>query len=324
MHRNDCDPLTKASLEIIVVNWNSGGQLLNCMQSVQAACREGFELRQVVVVDNASSDGSADQVKSLGLPLRIISNPSNRGFAAACNQGAEGSVADYLLFLNPDVRLSDESLRASLEFMQDAKNAGIGICGIRLLDDEGHLARTCARFPTPELFFSWMLGLNRLFPRQFRSLFLDEPEIRESRTVDQVMGAFFIVRWAVFRTLSGFDERFFVYFEDLDFSYRARQEGWESYYLASVTAYHAGQGCSNQAKAARLFYWLRSRSLYCYKHFGTVVGTLLLASAILIEPVTRLVLAVSHWSLGEIGEILRGYSMFFREIPTFIRIRRKV
>ena len=307
------------SVDIIVVNWNSGGHLLKCVQTVETARGNGFELHQVTVVDNASSDHSTDRLESLELPLQLISNSSNRGFGAACNQGAKASSAEYLLFLNPDVRLQPDSLRVAIEFMEDPQNAKIGICGIRLLDDHGHMAQTCSRFPSPTLFFSWMLGLNQLFPKRFRGLFLAEDEIRESRTVDQVMGAFFTVRRSVFEALGGFDQRFFVYFEDLDFSQRALVAGWASYYLATTTAYHTGHGSSSQAKAARLFYWLRSRVLYGYKHFGRIAGTLLLVGTIVIEPISRLVLAVSHWSLQEVRETLRGWAMFLWAIPSLIK-----
>lgn len=313
-----------SSLDIIVVNWNSGGHLLNCLQTVETARGSKFDLREIIVIDNNSSDHSTDCLESLGLPLRLISNRSNRGFGAACNQGAEGSAAEYLLFLNPDVRLQPDSLDGPIGFMGDPKNEKIGICGIRLLDDEDNLARTCSRFPTPILFFSWMFGLNHLFPKRFGGLFLTENEIRESRSVDQVMGAFFMVRRSVFEALGGFDERFFVYFEDLDFSLRALFAGWGSYYLANATAHHTGQGCSSQAKAARLFYWLRSRVLYCYKHFGRIAGSLLLVGTIFIEPISRLALAIVHWSFQETRETLRGWAMFIRQIPTMLKTLRSV
>src|SRR5258708_40080093 len=90
----------------------------------------------------------------------------------------------------------------------------------------------------------------------------------DTRRVDVVTGAFLLVRRGIFEVLGGFDERFFVYLEDVDFLYRVGQAGWRCYYLAAARAYHRGGGCSEQAKAARLFYALRSRILYSYKHFG--------------------------------------------------------
>ena len=98
-----------------------------------------------------------------------------------------------------------------------------------------------------------MLGLDLIHPRSALNLFMVEWEHDENRQVDQVMGAFFLVRRSLFCALGGFDERFFVYMEDVDFSYRAHKEGWRSYYLADTQVFHKGGGVSSQAKARRLF-----------------------------------------------------------------------
>src|SRR5271156_1399355 len=98
------------SLDIIIVNWNAGSQLQQCLDSIRTANFDGFELLRVVVVDNASSDGSADHLPPGNVPLSVIRNTTNRGFAAACNQGAMDSSASYLLFLNPDIVLASDSL----------------------------------------------------------------------------------------------------------------------------------------------------------------------------------------------------------------------
>ncbi len=256
-----------ASLDIIIVNWNSGRQLRRCLESIQSTNREKFELARVMVVDNASCDGSADDLHAGTLPLTLIRNTENRGFAAACNCGAKASQADYLLFLNPDVCLLSDSLIVAMDFMEKAENANVGICGIQLLDEQGQINCTCSRFPTAFTYFSQMLGFDRLFPKLFPGHLLKRSDHGQSRDVNHVMGAFFLIRRALFESLHGFDERFFVYLEDLDLSYRLSQAGWQSYYLTTARAYHKGGGCSEQAKAARLFYSLRSRTLYSYKHF---------------------------------------------------------
>src|SRR5487761_1710043 len=133
-----------SSLDIIIVNWNSGGQLCACLASIQAANREKLELTRVVVVDNASCDGSADDLRDGALPLTLIRNTENHGFAAACNCGAKASHADYLLFLNPDVCLLSDSLIVAMDFMEKAENAKVGICGIQLLDEQGQINCTCS------------------------------------------------------------------------------------------------------------------------------------------------------------------------------------
>ncbi len=307
------------SLDIIIVNWNAGQQLRECLQSIAAADRRGFELLRVVVVDNASVDGSLDGIENLRLPLTLIRNNENRGFAAACNQGARGSKADYLLFLNPDTRLFEGSLRGPMEFMEQPDNRGIGIVGPQIIDEAGQISRTCARFPTLFRFYVQMLGLNRLFPHFIPGYLMTDWDHRESIEVDHVIGAFFLVRRPLFEMLGGFDERFFVYLEDLDFSYRARQAGWRSFYLTGAQVFHKGGGTSEQIRAKRLFYSLRSRVLYGYKHFGRWGGTVLLLGTLLIEPLSRLTLAAVRRSGRDMAETLQAYRMLLGAMPSILR-----
>jgi hypothetical protein len=306
-------------MDIIIVNWNSGGQLRDCLESIVSTRRDGFKLNQVVVVDNASSDGSADGLEDLGLPLTALRNTVNRGFAAACNQGAKRSRADYLLFLNPDTYVNEDSLAKPLIFMEKTFSQNIGIVGIQLLDDDGKIARTCARFPTPGRFFSKMLGLDRLFPHVFPSHFMSEWDHRDSREVDHVMGAFFLIRHSIFEELTGFDEQFFVYFEDLDFSLRARQAGWRSFYFADANAHHKGGGTSEKAKAMRLCYSLQSRVWYGYKHFDWWPATCLMVGTLLLEPIARFMLNASHRSTIEIKETIKGYCILWSKLPALLK-----
>lgn len=307
------------SIDIVIVNWNAGPQLRDCLDSIIAADRDGLEIKRVVLVDNASSDGSSDGLQAYRFPLTVIRNTKNRGFGAACNQGAKDSCSDYLLFLNPDTRLFSDSLSKPLAFMNQADNQNIGIAGIQLVDNNSSVSRTCSRFPTPSMIFSKMLGLDRLFPSIFPSYFLIDWDHEDSRLVDHVIGAFFLVRRSLFNIMNGFDERFFVYLEDLDFSLRARKSGWRSYYLAEVQAFHKGGGTSENIKATRLFYALRSRILYGYKHFGWWAGTGLMAGTLFLEFLSRFVLASAHRSRKEINDLIDGYSMLLREIPNLLK-----
>ena len=301
-----------SSLDIIVVNWNAGHHLRDCIQSIVATKRDGVALDRVVVVDNASVDRSTEGLEGIELPLTLISNCCNRGFGAACNQGALGSTADYLLFLNPDIRLFSDSLTGPIHAMERPENAKIGICGVQLIDEVGRVSPSCARFPDPPLLFAKVLGLDRLFPRHVRSHAMMEWDHRTSRQVDQVIGAFFLVRRSLFEHLGGFDERFFLYFEEVDFSYRAHVAGWSSYYIADARAYHRGMVSSDQVKAARLMYVLRSRIQYGFKHFGWPAAWGIALGTLLIEPVTRLGLAVGRRSRIEMRETLEGYAKLWR------------
>jgi len=117
-----------------------------------------------------------------------------------------------------------------------------------------------------------------------------------------VIGAFFLVRRNVYESLGGFDERFFVYREDLDFSLRAKQAGWSSYFLRDAHAYHRCGGSSEQIKSIRLFYSVRSRLLYSFKHFSHLEATGLLIGTVFVEPIFRMTWAAKKRSFGEIGQ----------------------
>jgi GT2 family glycosyltransferase len=298
-------------LDIVIVNWNSGTQLRRCLESVARTSQHGLALRRVSVVDNASSDHSADGLDDLPLPLSYIRNDTNRGFAAACNQAAQGSTATYLLFLNPDTILARDSLATPTQFLEQPANSTVGIVGVQLRDENGVVARSCARFLTPGMIVRGMLG--------FPSLFMTDWDHQDTREVDHVTGAFFLVRREVFQSLHGFDERFFVYLEDLDFSLRARRAGWRSYFLATASAYHRGGGTSEQIKARRLFYALRSRVLYAYKHFSWATATAVTVATASLELLTRLVRATARRSLTEARDTMRAYMLLWRALPGITR-----
>jgi hypothetical protein len=312
------------NLDIVIVNWNTGPQLRDCLQSILPASPASVnQLHQCIVIDNASADGSADNLEGLPLPLAMIRNHENKGFAYACNQGAKVGGSEYILFLNPDFRLFPDSLVKAFRFLEERRNERVGILGIQLVDKKGVIQRNVARFPTPGSLFYQMLGLDRLWPRRFPSHFMTDWDHRESREVDQVTGAFFLVRRRVFEELRGFDERFFMYFEDLDFAYRVKQAGWKSYYLADAQALHYGGGASNQVKARRLSYMLKSRVLYVAKHFGMPTAWGILLTSLGIEFWTRLGWSLINLSGQNFIETLRAYGMFVRTLPRLLRELRR-
>lgn len=310
-------------LLIVIVNWNSGQLLRQCLRSIERANSKNFEFDKVVVVDNASTDGSAEGLPSAKLPLEVLRNSWNHGFAAACNQGAANNRADFLLFLNPDTRITPQSLSIPIDYFSSGASSDVGICGVRMLDEEGGTHRSCTRFPTPAMFAIDSLGMDRIFPRLFRSHFLREWDHMEDRRVDHVIGAFYMVRREVFEALQGFDERFFVYLEDLDFSKRARDLGWKTQYLAHPAIYHKGGGSSEQIKAKRLFYATRSRILYGFKHFGSFSAWLLTLLALTIEPLLRLMLGFVKGSLVTIREVISGYRFLYQTLRETLASARK-
>lgn len=303
------------TISIVIVNWNSGTQLQECIESIESFGQNKSSLLKVVVVDNNSTDGSIDCFSS-DLPLVILRNKENIGFGAACNQGVDKCEGDYILFLNPDARLFTDSLEKSLEFMERGENAKIGICGIQLIDEFGHVSRSCTRFPSATGFVLSALGVDRLMPRVGH--FMSEWDHASTRQVDHVIGAFFLIRRHIFDSVHGFDEKFFVYLEDLDLSYRVKQLGWATVYLSDAQAFHAGGGTSRQIKAKRLFYSLRSRILYSFKHFNPLTALLVLLVTLFFEPFSRSALAAMRFSWASLKETWAAYGMLFRWLPEWV------
>jgi hypothetical protein len=151
---------------------------------------------------------------------------------------------------------------------------------------------------------------------------MTEWDHEQSAFVDHVMGAFYLVRRTVFEKLGGFDRRFFVYLEDLDFSLRANRAGWRTYFLADTCAYHEGGGSSSKVKATRLFYALRSRVQYAFKHFGRASAIAILMSTALVEPVCRLARALWHGSAEEASDTLSGFWMFWKHLPELLAVAK--
>jgi GT2 family glycosyltransferase len=298
-------------LDIVIVNWNAGPTLRRCLESIAFAGGTGL-IGQVIVVDNASSDRSLDGLAGVALPLTVVQNRTNIGFARACNQGARASSNPYLLFLNPDTTLELESLNVPLAFLEEPENSRIGIVGIQLLDNQGQIARSCARFPTPGSMAMRVVGLDTIAPRAGYAM--TDWDHTSSQRVDHVIGAFYMVRRSLFDDLGGFDERFFVYLEDLDFSLRANRSGWGSAYLVEARAHHVGGGTSAQIQARRLFYALRSRVAFVYKHFGFTPATALTLATLLVEPFPRLLRAILRGKPAEAGQTLVAFGLLWRDL----------
>lgn len=310
-----------SSIDVIIVNWNAGGQLADVINSI-ALYHTGL-IASVVIVDNASTDNSLvlveEQATDYLFSLNIIRNQENRGFGAACNQGAALAKSELILFLNPDTRLFENSLSLPYAFLADSENKNVGIVGIQLADEHNLIARSCARFPKLSILAAQALGMNLLPGLRHLNTHMTDWAHDETREVDHVMGAFYLIRRSIFESLGGFDERFFLYLEDLDLSLRARQAGWRSVYLTGVQAFHAFGGTSRQIKAHRLFYSLRSRLLYGFKHFTPWQAWALFGGTLILEPVSRSVFSLLRGGIQDVRNTWSGFAMLYCELPKIIR-----
>jgi N-acetylglucosaminyl-diphospho-decaprenol L-rhamnosyltransferase len=303
-------------LDIVIVNWNSGNQLRECLYSIRNTNYQEI-IDKIIIVDNASTDNSTQSLEQFELPIVLINNQKNYGFAHACNQGAKVGDAEFILFLNPDTRVYRNTLRDSINYMR--RNEDIGILGIQLIDENNKISRTCARFPKASQFFVKSLGLEKRLINIVKPHKMIEWDHKESRIVDQVIGAFFLTRRDLFEKLKGFDTDYFVYFEEVDFSLRAKKLGYKSFYLANVQAFHKGGGTSEQVKAKRLYYSLQSRLIYSKKHFNILDRLLVYFTTLFIEPITRSIYTIARGSIRETKEVLKAYYFLYTYL---LRIRK--
>ena len=260
-------------LSIIVVTWNSRRDLATCLPSIPpAAASHSFE---VIVVDNGSTDGSPEYVCSV-MPASIChGNASNRGFAAANNQGIALSHGRYYLLLNPDTVLHREACDRLVQFMD--LNPGVSACGPALLNGDGSPQRTGVRFPSlwnlsVEAFF-----VDRLFPRsrlfgRHRELFAD---VDMPRAVDFVQGSCMLVRRESVDRVGVLDESFFMYFEETDWCKRMKQAGGEVWYVPAAKVVHFGGGTFAHYDEKRLVAYHRSLLHFFHKHNPAWQGVVL-------------------------------------------------
>jgi GT2 family glycosyltransferase len=263
-------------LGIVIVNYNVRDLLRDCLASVFDS-RGDFSF-EVCVVDNDSQDGSADMVEAEFPQVRLI-RAENRGYAAGNNlglrafgfqeNGAYGPAATrFALLLNADTVLPPSALADMLDFMDAQPKAGVA--GPRLVREDGSLDKACRRsFPTPEVAAYRLSGLSRLFPRSRRfgryNVTYLPPDV--TTEVDSVVGAFMLIRGLVLEEVGLLDEQYFMYAEDLDFCYRAKQQGWQVWYNAGVTVLHyKGQSSRQRSTFANVQFYHTMR-LFHNKHF---------------------------------------------------------
>lgn len=263
-------------LGIVILNWNTRDLLRRCLQTVLAS--EGIERYRVVVVDNASSDGSVDMLRREFPQLELIANPVNGGYPAGNNLGLRalgfegaGRVRDdaprHAMLLNPDTEVPPEAL-AGLVACMDARPE-IGIVGPRLVLPDGSLDLACRRsFPSPAVSLYRFTGLARMFPRhrQFGRYNMTFADPEEELEVDAVVGACMVVRGEAIARVGLLDEDFFMYGEDLDWAWRVKQAGWKVYYQPQVVVRHVKRAASRQSRRAA-HEFQRAMLIFYRKHY---------------------------------------------------------
>ena len=251
-------PRSVPKLTVVIVSYNTRKLIRRCLQSLHAfppSCEH-----EVLVVDNASRDGSIAMLRKEFPRARKLANKHNLGYAVAVNQGIETSESEYTLVLNPDIVLREGAIDALLQFMDTHPDAGLA--GAKLLNTDGSLQHSCRGFYTPATLVMRRTILGRLFPRSRvirRHLMLDYDHAA-SRPVDWVIGACMMVRRRAIEDVGGMDERFFLYFEDVDWCFRMSRQGWKVYYVPEAQMVHEHQRESAKPRLSRSF-WAHLGSL---------------------------------------------------------------
>jgi GT2 family glycosyltransferase len=243
---------TRPELSVIIVAFNCRRYLAPCLDSLE---RENESLPlEVVVIDNASTDGSREMVAHEYPWVRLVQGGGNVGFSVANNRGIEIATGRHILLLNPDTVVDFGALRSAVEELD--RRPDVGMIGVKLVKPDGSLDHACKRgFPTPLASLSHFTGLSRRFPRgRFAGYTAGAVGEDEISLVDAVNGAFMLVRREALADVGRLDESYWMYMEDLDWCYRFGQAGWGVLYWPRVSVVHVKGGSSGNARTWRTNY----------------------------------------------------------------------
>jgi GT2 family glycosyltransferase len=253
-------------LSVIIVNYNVKYFLEQCLSSVFAAMKETDG--EVIVVDNASDDGSVAWLKPRFPSVIFLEEKKNIGFAKANNKALEIAKGEFILFLNPDTILPEDALIKCIEFLQTHPDAGA--VGVRMIDGSGNFLPESKRsLPTPSSAFFKLTGFSSLFPSSpiFSEYSLGNLPEKSVHEVDVLPGAFMMISKKVLELTGGFDEDFFMFGEDIDLSYRIQKNGFRNFYLGNISIIHFKGESTKKGSLnyVRIFY--KAMFLFVQKHY---------------------------------------------------------
>jgi hypothetical protein len=269
-----------AVVDVVVVCWNDRDKIATALDSVFALgeVRNDPGFARLVVSDNGSSDGSRDYLRErYGARLEILENRANLGFGAACNRAFAVTSAPYVYLLNPDAQLKEGALRAIVDFMD--RHPACGIAGSRIYNLDGTIQESCGEFDTwlGAFLRSSAWGELPALRRFANGASLRAWNYEAERRVDLAIGAALVIRRSLIAAIGAFDERFFLYHEEVDFAKRAAGAGWETWYVPASEAVHEGMGSARGAYSVTARKQ-ESRRKYWIKHHGRLWYAALVAA----------------------------------------------
>lgn len=254
-------------LSIIIVNYNVRFFLEQCLFTLRNAVK-GIEA-EIIVADNHSSDGSLAYLQPLFPEVRFLANDENLGFAKANNQALAYCTGEYILFLNPDTLVPEDCLQKCMAHL--GANAAAGALGVKMLDGRGRfLAESKRAFPSPLASFCKLTGLSALFPRSgfFNRYALGNLSENENHKVAVLAGAFLMLTRKALEKVKGFDERYFLYGEDIDLCYRIRKAGFENLYYAGTSILHFKGESSVGRELSRVGFFYQAMLVFVQQHYS--------------------------------------------------------
>jgi len=257
-------------VSIVIVSWNTRDYLDACLTSIRDAPDE--VTREIIVVDNASADGTAEMVESEHPDVKLIANDQNRGYAAGNNQGIEVARGEHVLLLNPDIVVHEGALDTLVRFLQS--HEGAGAVAPRLILPDGSVQASCRSFPTPDVVIYEALGLSRLFPRsrRFGKYRMTWWDYNDERQVDQPMASAILVRGEALSDVGGMDEDFPIFFNDVDFCKCLWDAGWEIWFTPEASMDHVGGAATRQVRRRMLAESHRSFVKFYQKHYRGAIA----------------------------------------------------
>ena len=295
-------------LSIIIVNWNTRDMLRNCLASIPG--QDGLQ-KEIIVIDNASEDGSAAMVAGEFPDVRLIRNGANLGFATATNQGLRAASGRHLLLLNSDTLVLGDVLADSVRYMDE--HADVGMMGCRVLNEDGTTQMTCSRYPS---FFNLLLqtlGLNRLArPRWLQRYQMLDWARDDEREVEVVSGCYLVARRTTLAQIGLLDESFFLYGEETDWCRRCAAAGWRLIFAPVGEIIHFGSG-SSSALNYRRDLMLTEGTVRLHRKHGGSPAAVSIWLLLLLFNLSR----SAYWSLRSVADSsgsTRSRASHFRQV----------
>ncbi len=226
------DSLQK-DLAVVIVTWNVKDVVLANLRSVFAS--SPMPALDVVVVDNASKDGTVDAVREVFPQVKVIANKENLGFSKGCNQGVHATNGRHVLLLNPDMRVEPETLAKTVAYLDQSPE--VGVLGVKLIDSHGHPIHHMRRFPTLKDQLAVLMKLPHLFPDIMHHYHARDLDTDIEQNVDSVRGAYFAINRTALQKVGVLDERFYLWFEEVDYCKRVKNAGLFVRYVPSIVAH---------------------------------------------------------------------------------------